>query len=856
MCLKNFTLAFLLTLCYNLSFAQSTHTVCSSGCHYSTISSAVSNVNVADGDILSIMDAVHTEGDIVVSKELTIESGLPNGSIVQAHAVAGSATQKVMEITADVILNNLTIQHGKDVDGGGIFINQAVLKITNCTVNSNEATNFGGGIHNDRGTLNMTNCTVTGNNSAGGQGGGIFNTSGVLNIMNSTIAINNSASLGGGIANFSGTMHFTNTILADNTSPFGFDNIFGTANTSFNSICEGCSGTWTSTDDPKLGILSDNGGATETIAIVDNCSAAINGGTSTGAPAMDQTGSARQGVLDIGAVEYQGSLVGANDIPRPGAGYSLEFNGTSNYVSMAEVPLMNGLTYTAWIKTTSTDATSGFAGNSALTIIGDNTNNIMNSFGVHGGKVQYSHNTGTWNTVVSTSNVNDGKWYHVAVTHEQATGTVSLYVNGVLEATSTLAYAAANVGYNRVGGSYVDGTNTADLFDGELDDVVVFGSVLTETEIREWMCKKLNPSHPKFCEIETYYRFNESSGNITRDFMISNDGTLVNSPVYKVSGAPVGDDSKFSYSVANGTSITLAHANGDQMTVNVTNAGGADAIQIYRIDEAANVVAPPVGLAEVSLTNHWGVKTFGGTGTVYEVVYNYNGHPGILNEAELKLASRASNAATSWIETAAVLDEVNNTLTLGGQTGTQFVLASKTSNSLPVDLTTFYGLQKEEQVNLYWITATEVQNRGFEVQHSVDGSSWKNLGFVDGAGNSNSPNNYVFVHDKPEEGDNYYRLEQFDFDGQSEFSQTILISYKPGASSPVTVFPNPVKANLNISNFEGTGMVYNAAGQKIMEFSAQGDSLHTLNFSRFNKGVYYMILVDTNGNTTKKKIVK
>ena len=57
------------------------------------------------------------------------------------------------------------------------------------------------------------------------------------------------------------------------------------------------------TGDPMLGALASNGGVTQTLALLAG-SAAINAGTSTGAPGADQRGITRDASPDIGAFEY------------------------------------------------------------------------------------------------------------------------------------------------------------------------------------------------------------------------------------------------------------------------------------------------------------------------------------------------------------------------------------------------------------------------------------------------------------------------------------------------------------------------------------------------------------------------
>jgi len=191
--------------------------------------------------------------------------------------------------------------------GGGVY-NGGTLTITNSTFSANSANSSGGGIHS-YGTLTVTNSTFSGN-SALGYGGGIAHWGvSTLTVANSTFS-GNSANYGGGIYNYS-TLNYANTILANSTSGGDCYND-GTIGTNTNNLVEDGSCSASLSGDPNMGALADNGGPTQTMALLGG-SPAINAGddaTCAAAPVntMDQRGVARlQGAhCDIGAYEYEG----------------------------------------------------------------------------------------------------------------------------------------------------------------------------------------------------------------------------------------------------------------------------------------------------------------------------------------------------------------------------------------------------------------------------------------------------------------------------------------------------------------------------------------------------------------------
>ncbi len=210
--------------------------------------------------------------------------------------------------TGTITLTDTTISGNSATWGGGIN-NTNNLTLERVTIDGNTSSNNGGGIYNFAGnTVSLTNVTISGNTS-GNNGGGIFTTSSI-DITNSTIASNLG---GGGIHTVgSGDARLKNTIL-DN-------NVGGNANRALTSLgnnidSDSTAGLGDPLDgvNPMLAALADNGGPTRTHALLGG-SQAINGGTATGAPALDQRGVNRDGSVDIGAYEFTGNSTPTLDL--------------------------------------------------------------------------------------------------------------------------------------------------------------------------------------------------------------------------------------------------------------------------------------------------------------------------------------------------------------------------------------------------------------------------------------------------------------------------------------------------------------------------------------------------------------
>ncbi|MFA6232965.1 MAG: hypothetical protein WC824_02085 [Bacteroidota bacterium] len=127
-------------------------------------------------------------------------------------------------------------------------------------------------------------------------------------------------------------------------------------------------------------------------------------------------------------------------------------------------------------------------------------------------------------------------------------------------------------------------------------------------------------------------------------------------------------------------------------------------------------------------------------------------------------------------------------------------------NPLPVELTSFKAYSSGRNIHLYWQTATEINNYGFNVErrvslpdgiealHVPDAGAWQTVGFVSGHGTSSTPRSYSFFdHSVDESGWYYYRLKQLDRDGRYSYSQIVEVNISsPQGTTLSQNYPNPV----------------------------------------------------------------
>jgi CSLREA domain-containing protein len=329
-----------------------------------------------------------TEGELLIGDDLTITGPGTSSDLVidaQGNSRVIRATVAVTNLTLDSLTITNGLVTGQVAQGGGILLegtfNSADLNLTDSTVSGNFANGSnarGGGIFG-RGSITVNNSTVSGN-TAGSLGGGIFLGSGSsLALTNSTISRNTSGDEGGGVFTFGSAVTVTNSTVSGNTAGFLGGGLFfnelvnPSTLTIRNSIISGNSdsgfapefvnpsslsvqysiiGDTTGTgltigngnqlnvdfttvleteivNGVTVPLLTDNGGAVETIALLEN-GPAIDAGNNAlavdanGSPlSFDQRGAGFDRIfgstVDIGAFEYGSSAFLLGDVNQSGA---------------------------------------------------------------------------------------------------------------------------------------------------------------------------------------------------------------------------------------------------------------------------------------------------------------------------------------------------------------------------------------------------------------------------------------------------------------------------------------------------------------------------------------------------------
>ena len=198
---------------------------------------------------------------------------------------------------------------------------------------------------------------------------------------------------------------------------------------------------------------------------------------------------------------------------------------------------------------------------------------------------------------------------------------------------------------------------------------------------------------------------------------------------------------------------------------------------------------------------------------------------------------------------------------------------------VPVELISFNAVLQGDEVNLYWSTASELNNYGFEIERmnsplqGGESGMWEKIGFVEGDGTTNNLQNYHFtdyIGDMP--GNTLkYRLKQIDFDGSYNYSKEVAVTNNlPTKFALEQNYPNPfnptttikysipdIASGFSLSNV--TLILYDVLGRDIAtlvnETKPAGNYEIVFDGTSLSAGIYFYKLSLGEYSETKKMMI-
>ncbi len=184
---------------------------------------------------------------------------------------------------------------------------------------------------------------------------------------------------------------------------------------------------------------------------------------------------------------------------------------------------------------------------------------------------------------------------------------------------------------------------------------------------------------------------------------------------------------------------------------------------------------------------------------------------------------------------------------------------------VPVELVSLSATVVDNNVSLNWKTATELNNKGFEIERKSGEGSWNKVSYLPGNGTSTSPKEYLFTDKGVKSGKYQYRLKQIDFDGSFSYSHVIEVE----VGTPMTFdlsqnYPNPFNPSTTISykipeNATVSLKIFDVTGTEVMTLvnQKQDAGSYTINFDAktLASGMYIYTIKAGDYTATKKMML-
>ncbi|HPX76893.1 MAG TPA: T9SS type A sorting domain-containing protein, partial [Bacteroidales bacterium] len=273
------------------------------------------------------------------------------------------------------------------------------------------------------------------------------------------------------------------------------------------------------------------------------------------------------------------------------------------------------------------------------------------------------------------------------------------------------------------------------------------------------------------------------------------------------------------------------------------------------------------GMHHTSGVEHWNLSSDASTPNV--TLY-WNANSGVVEPNDLVISHY--NSSTNCWENKGVAN-MTGTVNSGNLTNsipfTSYspitIGTTSATNPLPVELASFVAeCDNNNNVQLYWETASEINNDYFEIQRSTDDLAWEVIANIQGAGFSNTTLNYDYLDKENPNANTYYRLRQVDYDGTAKFSDIISINCGNRMEQPiVSVYPNPFNSTLNIE-FENWDLNYaeiellDITSRTIQKWNLKNtlpNFVHEVNLSDLHPAMY-MLRIKTSSGVIVKKVEK
>lgn len=791
--------------------------------------------NLGDPNTDNARQVVISAGNVGTAElnGFTIKDGNARGGgyiFVSSEEIYATKGGGIYSIRSSPILTNLIISDNYAADAGGGIYNGSFSspELTNVTISGNTAGSKGGGIYNDNiFFLYLSNVTISGNVAP--SGGGFYNDSFEAVLLNVTIS-GNEGTNGGGIYNAS-SLEIYNSLIYGNSS--GILNSSSASTKINHSLVQGF------TDETNGNISGDQnplfvnplspGKSTRGDYRLQLASPAINTGNNNHYPNLnvdtkDLAGNPRlfNGVIDMGAFELQTAIItpdanGIIYVTTSGAG---NFSGKSWTNASNDLQLSMNATGTlqVWVSkgTYQPTVNTSFAMKNGMAIYGGFSDAGNPEFGDRDWK--------TYPTILKGNNarvINNNFTSEVPLTSSTLDGFT--ITDGIVAGQSQ---AGAGI-YNQYASPtlinlIISGNNSA--WDG--------GGM-----------------------------YNSNSSPIITNVTVSGNNATWGGGIYNNSSSfPVLTNVTISGNKATAGGGGIINVNSSPKIRNSIVYGNSDGVNDFDASSISDI--------SFSLIQGRMDESNGNISGISDPLFVSPLAPGLNTGGDYRLKGYASPAFAKgsivYFASGAVPDLSSITTDLDGnplisKTGTLDLGAYQyMAGSLPVTIVSFSAEAAGNRAKLFWTTATEINNKEFIISRSADGINFSETGRVAGAGNSNTPKDYVYFDENPSSGINFYRLEQMDYDSRKTNLGVRAVNFTSLVNNLIKVYPNPVKNAVRIEFSANTyhQLELTDVSGKLLKYMPLNtiDVEKRIDMSNLTSGFYFIKLTGKGGVESRKVI--
>lgn len=187
--------------------------------------------------------------------------------------------------------------------------------------------------------------------------------------------------------------------------------------------------------------------------------------------------------------------------------------------------------------------------------------------------------------------------------------------------------------------------------------------------------------------------------------------------------------------------------------------------------------------------------------------------------------------------------------------GTSITSIYYRSNSVaPLRFISFTAVANKQGVALNWKTGDELNTGRFNVQHSTDGSNFTNIGEVAAGGSGAHDYNFTDIH--PSQGDNFYRIQEVDIDGQFTYSSVARANVSNLAVNEFYLINNPVqntlRVHIGVNSSNATLAVFDMTGKLVMRTPVTADEIQQIDAASLTPGIYTIQYISATKKVSKK----